>query len=199
MYNNKIKGAYIPFLTGYLLFYILMRFSFSMQTGSSNEVPGGWLLTGILGLGHAFFPYYILQRYYPSPSLIRILLKLTLSVALPFLIHLLIAQLLFSLSFNQFIDTSYQLLVTLSFYGIGFYFIRYSHLKKVQANESEIREKENMMALYRHVFAQEQVLDQLEKIEALVKNNPSAALNQIEQFSDELQQMIYSINKSKNE
>jgi hypothetical protein len=199
MSNNGINRIFGTFLAGYVLFYVVMRFSFSMQTGVAVEVPANWLLTGIFGFGNAFLPYYCLQKYYPSLPLLKMALLLMCMILITILLQLLLAQFLLSFSFNQFIDASYQLLLTLSFYGIGFYFIRYSHLKKVQTKESEIREREKMVTLYQKVFPEEQIFHQLKKIEEAIQNDPSAALREIEQFSNELQQILYSLNDPRNE
>lgn len=198
MDNNPARTTYRLFVTGYLLFYILMQLSFSMQIRTASEGAANWLFTGIMGFANAFLPYYSLQKYHPS-SLLKKVLWLSISVIIPVLLHLLVAQLILSLSFNKFFDTSYQLLVTLSFYGIGFYFIRHSHQKKMQAKEAEIKEKENRVAMYQQLLLKNHVFHQLERIEMLVQTDPPAALDQISGFCDELQQILYSINKPSHE
>jgi len=150
-------------------------------------------------LGSAFLPYYILRKYYASSTAPGIALRILFGLAVAFLLHLLAAKLILSISFNQFIDTSYQLLINLSFYGIGFYFIRYSYLKRVQTKESEIRERERLITVYQEAFPKKQVFGQLARIEEMIQHNPPAALKEIEGFCDELQQMIYSIPNARNE
>jgi sensor histidine kinase YesM len=196
------------FLIGYLLFYLLVNFSFALP----NEFDGnsiavllrnssrsfGWRVMDLtLWFIFSLVPYLILVWLYPKRKLYCFLvlsIGVIATCVFRFYCDRLIAN--YPIPLNAYLFKNSYFLLCFNLYAIVFFFIRYAQYKALQAKELLIESRQAELSFLRSQVNPHFLFNSLNNIYALVYEKSEYSLSAIAGLADLLRYMVYDSTKN---
>ncbi|BAV07588.1 Histidine kinase [Filimonas lacunae] len=144
----------------------------------------------------ALLPFWILHRLYPARRIVRIVLLITVSVAVLFFMHYGVARLQYGATLRlryYFLNTLFYIGVYL-FYGILFYFTGYAHDKEMEQKDLLLQNRQSELSFLRSQVNPHFLFNSLNNIYSLVYENSPKALPAIAGLSQLMRYMLYDGN-----
>jgi two-component system, LytTR family, sensor kinase len=198
-----MKWKLLLFLTGFLLFYLLVNFSFSLPNefdGNSisvllrNSSLGYWwrLVDIFFWFLLAFVLYMALLNLYPKKKLYCLLLFLV-SAAAAYLVRFYVDRMMAGhpIPLNVHLFKNSYFLVCFTLYPVIFFFILYAHYKSIQAKELLLQNRQSELSFLRTQVNPHFLFNSLNNIYSLVYDKSPHALPAIAGLSDLFRYMLY--------